>query len=233
MTSANPAAPRDWTLGDMTFTLPPVLEDYVLAHSSGYDAVAAALAAETQALGDPAVMMLGKEQFALFRFLCGAMGVRRALDVGTFTGLSALAFAQGVGPGGSVVTIDRTDAWLPIARKHWNASGVASRIEVRIGEALDVLRDLRDRRGAPFDVAFIDVDKARVPEYVELAFDLLTPNGVAIVDNALWHGWVLDDTHSDADTTGMRDFNHAIAADARFESAVVPIADGMMLLRRR
>ena len=233
MTSASPAAPRDWTLGDMTFTLPPVLENYVLAHSSGYDAVAAALAAETQALGDPAVMMLGKEQFALFRFLCGATGARRALDIGTFTGMSALAFAQGVGPAGRVVTVDRTDAWLPIARKHWNAAGVASRIEMRIGEALAVLHALRDTRAQPFDIVFIDVDKARVREYFELAFALLAPNGVVIVDNALWHGWVLDDTHSDADTTGMRGFNRAIAADARFESAVLPMADGMVLLRRR
>ncbi len=233
MTASNPAAPHDWTLGNMAFSLPPPLEAYVLTHSAGYDAAAAALAAETQALGDPAVMMLGKEQFAFFRFLCGVLGARRALDLGTFTGMSTMAFAAGVGPQGRVVTIDRTEAWLPLARRHWRDAGVEARIEVRTGEAIDVLRDLRDARVAPFDIAFIDVDKARVQDYFELTLELLAPNGVLIVDNAIWHGWVLDDTHNDADTAGMRAFNRALAADARVEGVLLPVADGMMLVRRR
>jgi caffeoyl-CoA O-methyltransferase len=225
-------APADWTPGRMAFMLPSVLESYVLAHSPGYDAAAAALAAETEALGEPGVMMLGKEQFALFRFLCGLLGCRRALDVGTFTGMSALAFALGVGPEGKVVTIDRSAAWLPIARRHWQAAGVAARIEAREGEAVDVLRDLVAARAAPFDIAFIDVDKARVAQYVDLTLSLLAPRGVVIVDNVLWHGWVLDATKQDADTQGMRDFTRAVTSDARLEVVVVPIADGMSLIRR-
>lgn len=233
MTTPDPAPPHDWTLGNMAFSLPPAVETYVLAHSAGYDAAARALAAETQALGDPAVMMLGKEQFAFFRFLCGVLGARRALDVGTFTGMSAMAFAAGVGPRGQVVTIDRTEAWLPLARRHWRAAGMEERIDARIGEAIDVLRSLRDARVARFDIAFIDVDKARVQDYFELTLELLAPNGVVIVDNAIWHGWVLDDTHDDADTTGMRAFNRALAVDARVEGVLLPVADGMMLVRRR
>jgi predicted O-methyltransferase YrrM len=233
MRGSDVAAPRDWTLGTMAFALPAPVEDYVLAQSSAYDSGAAALAAATQALGDPAVMMLGKEQYAFFRLLCGMIGARRALDLGTFTGMSAMAFAAGTGPGGSVVTIDRSDAWLPLARQHWRASGVDARIDARTGEAIDILRELRAGRAAPFDIVFIDVDKARVQEYVELSLDLLAPNGVVIVDNAIWHGWVLDDGHQDADTAGMRAFNRSIAADPRVECALLPIADGMMLLRRR
>ena len=225
--------PADWTPGRMAFMLPPVLESYVLGHSPGYDASAAALADETVALGEPGVMMLGKEQFALFRFLCGLLGCRRALDVGTFTGMSALALALGVGPQGQVVTIDRSAAWLPIARRHWLAAGVAERIAVRQGEALDVLRGLVAARTAAFDIAFIDVDKARVREYVDLTLALLAPRGVLMVDNVLWHGWVLDPAKQDADTEGMRRFNRDIAGDARVEAVVVPIADGVSLIRRR
>ena len=225
-------APADWTPGRMAFMLPSVLESYVLAHSTGYDAAAAALAAETEALGEPGVMMLGKEQFALFRFLCGLLDCRRALDVGTFTGMSALAFALGVGPEGRVVTIDRSAAWLPIARRHWESAGVSQRIEVREGEALDVLRDLAAAGVAPFDIAFIDVDKARVAEYVDLTLALLAPRGLVIVDNVLWHGWVLDDAKQDADTQGMRNFTRAVTRDVRVEVVVVPIADGMSLIRR-
>lgn len=231
--TSSAAPPHDWTLGNMAFTLPAPVEAYVLAHSTGYDAAAAALAAETQALGDPAVMMLGKEQYAFFRFMCGMLGARRALDVGTFTGMSAMAFAAGVGPDGAVLTLDRSDAWLPLARRHWGAGGVQDRIEARTGEAIEILRELRAARVAPFDIAFIDVDKTRVQDYFELALDLLAPNGVVIVDNAIWHGWVLDEARVDADTVGMRAFNRTLAADPRVESVLLPIADGMMLVRRR
>lgn len=233
MTAIAPAAPDDWTLGNMAFTLPSAIEAYVLAHSPGYDAAAAALAAETQALGDPAVMMLGKEQFAFFRFLCGVLGARRALDVGTFTGMSALAFAAGMGSSGRVITIDRTPAWLPLARRHWRAAGVDDRIDARTGEAAVELGALRREGGAPFDIVFIDVDKAGVRGYVDVAFDLLAPRGIVIVDNAAWHGWVLDPSRTDADTAGMRDFNRAIADDPRVEPVLLPVADGMMLIRRR
>lgn len=231
--SAGFTAPADWTAGRMAFQLPDALEGYVLAHSTGYDDVAAALAAETVALGEPGVMMLGKEQFALFRFLCGLLHCRRALDVGTFTGMSALALATGMGPEGRVVSIDRTQAWAEIAHRHWTAAKVMDRIDMRIGEAIDVLHALAAAGERPFDIAFIDVDKARVSDYVEIVLGLLAPGGLIIVDNAAWHGWVLDAARSDADTEGMRRFNRDIARDPRVEAVLLPIADGMNLIRRR
>lgn len=234
MTPTSPASPpRDWTPGRMAFALPASLEAYVLACSSGYDRHAAALAHETQALGDAAVMMLGKEQFALFRFFCGMLGARRALDVGTFTGMSALALAGGVGPAGKVVTLDRTRAWLDIAQRHWNAAGVADRIDVRTGEAIDVLQALRAAGEAPFDIAFLDVDKARIADYLFATLDLMAPRGLVIVDNAAWHGWVLDNDRTDPDTVGMRELTRVLAADATLEAVMLPVADGMMLVRRR
>jgi caffeoyl-CoA O-methyltransferase len=227
-----PEVSADWTPGRMAFQLGAAFERYVLEHSSGYSPAAARLFDATVALGEPAAMMLAKEQYALLRFLAGLLGCRRALDVGTFTGLSAMAFAEGMGPGGRITTIDRNRAWIEIARRHWDAAGVTDRIDVRTGEALDVLQHLASAPGERFDIAFLDVDKARVRDYFELTLPLLAPRALLVVDNTLWHGWVMDSARSDADTDGMRRFNDSVAADPRVEAAVLPVGDGMTLIRR-
>jgi predicted O-methyltransferase YrrM/uncharacterized protein YciI len=233
-TSAVPAAATpDWTAGQMRFQLDRAMEDYVVARSTGWGAAGSALVAETAALGEPAVMMIAKEQYAFFRVLASAPDCRRVLDVGTFTGLSALAFADGMGTRGRVTTIDRNAAWADVARRHWAAAGVADRIEMTIGEASDAMAALVAERDARYDIVFIDVDKARVADYFEHALALLAPGGLVLVDNALWHGWVQDRSRTDADTEGMRRFNDGIAADARVEAALLPIADGLWLIRRR
>jgi caffeoyl-CoA O-methyltransferase len=229
-----PAAPREaWTPGRMRFQLDPVVEPYVLAHAGGYAPHGAALAAATEALGEPAVMMLAKEQYALFRFLAAHLGWRRVLDLGTFTGLSALAFAEGMGPAGRVLTVDRDPQWLPLARRHWAAAGCAERIEARTGEVLGVLAHLAGDPAARFDAVFVDVDKAHVGVYFEMTLNLLAAGGLIMIDNVLWHGWVQDPSRHDADTAGMRAFNDHVASDARVESVMLPIADGMTMIRRR
>lgn len=229
MTASKPA----WTPGRMAFLLPPPVETYMLARSSSYSPHGEGLFADTVALGDPAVMMLAREQYALFCFLARHLRWRRVLDIGTFTGLSAQAFAEGMAPSGRVVTIDRDRAWLEIARRHWNAAGVAERIDVLTGEALPTLRSLSDTPDQLFDFVFIDADKALVGAYVDEALRLLAPGGLIGVDNALWHGWVMDESHRDADTDGMRAFNDRMAFDARIETVMLPIADGLTLIRRR
>ncbi len=217
----------------MCFQLDPALEPYVLERGGGYRPHGAALAAATEALGEPAVMMLAKEQYALFRFFAAHLACRRALDLGTFTGLSALAFAEGMGPEGRVVTVDRDASWLDIAKSHWRAAGCESRIDFRVGEAVDVLKQLAAEPEQRFDIAFIDLDKAHIGEYVELTLRLLDPGGLLMVDNVLWHGWVLDPARDDADTVGMRRFNDAVTRDPRLDAVLLPIADGMTMIRRR
>lgn len=229
-----PSSPsRAWTPGRMRFQLDAALEPYVLEHAGGYRPHGAALAAATEALGEPAVMMLAKEQYALFRFLSAHMHCRRALDLGTFTGLSALAFAEGMGAGGRVVTVDRDASWLDMARSHWRAADCEPRIDFRAGEAVRVLDQLAGEPDQRFDIAFIDLDKAHIAEYVEKTLRLTNPGGLVIVDNVMWHGWVLDPERDDPDTAGMRRFNDAIARDPRVETVMLPIADGMTLIRRR
>lgn len=193
----------------MAFHLDPGMEQYVVSHGTVYGPAGEALVAATAALGD-AADMLGKEQYALFRLLSGLLGCRRALDVGTFTGLSALALAEGMGTGGRVVTIDRNRAWIDMARRFWDMAGVAGRIDARVGEAADVLASLPS--GEPFDIAFLEL---------------------LLVDNVLWHRWVLDPARRDADTDGMRRFNDRLACDARVEVSMLPVADGLTLVRRK
>jgi predicted O-methyltransferase YrrM len=225
---ADTAAKAAWTPGRMAFQLDEEREAYVLANSPGYDAAAAALAGDTSALGEPAVMMLGKEQYALLKFL--ARGCRLAVDLGTFTGLSAMALAQAM-PQGRVVTVDRSTEWDSIAERHWRAAKVRERIDARHGEADDVLADLK-RSGENVDFAFVDIDKAGLPRYADALLSMLSPNGVLAVDNTLWHGWVLDPGRTDPDTDGVRRFNERVARDAELEVVMLPIADGMTLVRR-
>lgn len=223
---------RSWTPGRMAFQLTEEYEDYVLTHSSSYTKSGAALAAETFALGEPAAMMLAKEQYPLFGFLTRVLGCSRALDVGTFTGFSALAFAEAVGSRGKVVTIERSSRWAEIARRHWRKAGVTGRVDARHGEAGEVLQELA-AAGERFDIVFVDVDKARIQTYFEAVLGLLEPHGLIMIDNTLWHGWVLDEHRTDADTAGMREFNERLVADPRVEAVMVPIGDGVTLIRRR
>lgn len=229
---SGPDTTPSWTLGRMAFQLDDNVEKYVLEHSMSYGAAGAALVDETVALGNPAVMMLAKEEYAVLRFLARAMGSQRALDVGTFTGLSALAFAQGMPPNAKVTTIDRNPEWAEIARRHWQMAGVAAQMDLRIGEAADVLADLAKSEERSFDIAFIDVEKARIQHYFDAVLDLLVPRGLVIVDNTLWHGWVLDKSRTDPDTEGLRKFNEGVARDRRLEVVMLTIGDGLSLIRR-
>jgi predicted O-methyltransferase YrrM len=221
-------ADRSWTPGRMAFQLEQDTEAYVLANSAGYGRAADALARETTALGEPAVMMLGREQFAFLKFL--VRGSRVALDLGTFTGLSALAMAEGIGEG-RVVTVDRSNEWAGIAERHWQAAGVRRLIDARHAEADEVLAQLKAAR-TQLDFAFVDVDKAGLRRYAEAVLGMLRPGGMLAVDNTLWHGWVLDPARRDADTEGVRRFNAWIAQQADVEAVMLPIADGMTLVRR-
>lgn len=207
------------------------LHDYLLAHSAAPDEVAEALIAETAALGDIAGMQIAPEQGAFMALLAGALGARDIVEVGTFTGYSALCLARALPPGGRLLCLDVSQEWTAIGRRAWRAAGVADRIELRIGAALDTLRALP--RTERFDLAFIDADKPNYAAYYTELLPRLRRNGVILVDNVLWSGAVVDPERDDTHTVAIRAFNDLVAADGRVESTILTVADGLTMIRKR
>jgi caffeoyl-CoA O-methyltransferase len=216
-----------------SFLLTPELADYVRASSEAPDAVAVALIAETAALAErgeaPATMQIAPEQGAFMQLLTRALGARRAIEIGTFTGFSALCIARGLPDDGSLLCLDRSEEWTAVARRYWARAGLGERIELRLGDALPTLRSLPEVE--TFDLAFVDADKTGYPAYVDELHPRMTPNGVVLLDNTLWSGKVLapstDDDHA------LVGLNAALASDPRWETVLLPLADGLTMLRKR
>jgi predicted O-methyltransferase YrrM len=207
------------------------LQDYILAHRTPDDPAILALQKETAALGDRARMQIALDQGTLLRVLVGAMGARRAIEIGTFTGLSSICIARGMGPEGRLLCCDVSEEWTSIARRYWQQTGVADRIELRIGPAADTLRALPEK--AVYDFAFIDADKKGYPVYFDEIVKRLRPGGLLAVDNVLWSGDVVRKDKKDEDTEAIRRFNDKVAADERVESVMLAVADGLTLARKR
>jgi caffeoyl-CoA O-methyltransferase len=216
-----------------SFLLTPELAEHVRASSEPLDAVAADLVAETAALAErgeaPATFQIAVEQGVLMQLLTRALGVRRALEIGTFTGYSALCIARGLPDDGSLLCLDRSAEWTAVARRYWERAGVADRIELRLGEALETLRALP--ADPVLDLAFVDADKTGYAAYVDELHPRLRTNGVVLLDNTLRGGRVLD-PRTDDDRAVVA-LNAALAADPRWETALLPLADGLTLLRKR
>ncbi|HEV2374402.1 MAG TPA: class I SAM-dependent methyltransferase [Streptosporangiaceae bacterium] len=215
--------------------LSEALHAYLLGCCTPVDPALHSLAVATAALGSEAGMMVPVEQAALLSMLARLLGATAVVDVGTFTGLSALAFALGLAPGGRVVTCDVTDRHAGLAREHWERAGVADRIQFRLGPARRTLATLP---AAAADLVFLDADKINYPHYYELAIPLLRPGGLLAVDNVLLDGYVLDpDLAADpvrrASARALRSFNAALAADDRLEAVTLPVADGLTLARKK
>jgi caffeoyl-CoA O-methyltransferase len=216
-----------------SFLLTPELHEYVRVASEAPDDVAADLLAETAAMAErgeaPATFQIAPEQGALMQLLTRALGARRAIEIGTFTGFSALCIARGLPDDGSLICLDRSAEWTAVARRYWARAGVADRIDLRLGEALPTLRSLPSAEA--FDLAFVDADKTGYPAYVEELYGRMTPNGVVLLDNTLRSGKVLD-PQSD-DDHALVALNAALAVDPRWETVLLPIADGLTMLRKR
>ncbi|HEX6419611.1 MAG TPA: class I SAM-dependent methyltransferase [Acidimicrobiales bacterium] len=215
-------------------TLPVTAEliDYAAAHGSWPDdEVVTGLRAETRALGPLAGMQVGPDQGQLLTLLTRLVGARRAVEVGTFTGYSALCIARGLESGGSLLCCDVNEEWTAIARRAWDAAGVADRIDLRIGPAIDTLRALP--AGEALDLAFIDADKGGYLDYWHELVPRVRAGGLLLADNVLWSGRVADPGADDPDTRALRAFNDAVAADDRVEVAVLPAFDGLTIARRR
>ena len=209
----------------------PPIADYALDHSSGPDAVQLELQRVTaERTGRLAGMQIGDDQAVLLEILARATGARRAVEIGTFTGYSALALARGLGPDGRLLCCDVSEEWTAIARAAWARAGVADRIDLRIAPALQTLGSLPD--DVVFDLAFVDADKANYTAYYEALLPRLRPGALLMVDNTLWGGAVLDDKDDSDDTVAIRALNDRIAADPRVRVVLLPIGDGLTVVQR-
>jgi caffeoyl-CoA O-methyltransferase len=205
--------------------------EYASAHSSGPDEVQIALQDVTQQrTGRAAGMQIGDDQAVLMEIIARAMGARRALEVGTFTGYSALAVAQGMGPEGRLLCCDVSEEWTAIAREYWQRAGVSDRIELRLGPAIDTLRALPLEE--QFDLAFVDADKTGYVAYYEEVVPRLRRGGLLLADNTLQDGRVLDADADDESTAAIRSFNDHVAADRRVRVVLLPIGDGVSFVQK-
>ncbi len=187
---------------------------------------------ETARLGRDAQMQIAAEQGAFMAMLVKLMGARRIVEIGTFTGYSALAMA--LAGEARITAADVSEVWTAIARKYWKKAGVAGRIELLLKPGVDVIRDLLAAGEAGrFDLMFIDADKPSYDIYYEGGLKLLRAGGVILIDNVLWGGDVADPAKTDADTIAIRALNAKIAGDARVDLAMVPIGDGLTIARKR
>jgi caffeoyl-CoA O-methyltransferase len=157
--------------------------------------------------------------------------VHRAVEVGTFTGYSALCIARGLADDGRLLCCDVSEEWTAIGREAWKRAGVDGRIDLRIAPAIETLRALPTDE--PIDLAFVDADKGGYAAYYEELLPRLRANGVILVDNTLWSGAVVDASRTDDDTEAIRAFNDMVAADERVESVILTIGDGLTLIRKR
>jgi predicted O-methyltransferase YrrM len=208
------------------------IEDYVAAHTPESEA-ARRLRAETAKLPQ-AGMQIGADQAAFLALLVRSTVAKRCIEIGTFTGYSALAIAAALPADGRLVCCDISEEWTAIARRHWSSAGVSGRIDLRIGPALDTLKNLLARGEAGrYDFAFIDADKAAYDAYYESCLKLLRPGGLVALDNMLWSGRVCDPDHHDADTDAIRALNTRIHGDNRVDAVLLTIGDGVMLARKK
>ena len=213
----------------MSDIVPPRIEHYAGRISLHETDVARRLREETARLPQ-ANMQLGADAASLLALVVRMIGARRCLEVGTFTGYSALVVASALPEDGRIVCCDVSDEWTSIARRYWAEAGVDRKIDLRLGPAGDTLAALL-RSGGPesFDFAFIDADKSAYDGYYEACLQLVRPGGVIAIDNVLWSGKVVDDTVSDGDTTALRALNEKIGQDRRVVACLLTVRDGIML----
>lgn len=220
-------------MGKRTLDLNERLYDYLLAVSLRDTPVQAALRAETDQL-EMARMQVSADQAQFMALLAKLIGTRRVIEVGTFTGYSALSLAQALPDDGRLITCDVSKEWTDIAKRYWQQAGVADKIELRLAPALETLDALiADRQTDSFDFAFIDADKQNQHNYYERCLELMRPGGLIAVDNVLWGGSVADPENNQDDTRAIRDFNEFVYQDARVDISLVPIGDGVTLARKR
>ncbi len=212
-------------------TLTPALYEYLVAHNPPPDVVLRELAAETAALGRISIMQVAVEQGAFLTFLARLLGARHAVEVGTFTGYSAISIARGLAADGRLLCCDLNEEWAGIARRYFVRAGVTERITLRVAPAIETLRALPPK--PEIDLAFIDADKTGYRSYYEELLPRLRPGGVVGFDNVLWTGAVADPANTSDDTVALRALNDFLVRDERVDIVMLPVADGLTLARKR
>ena len=213
--------------------MPDKVHEYLVAHAVRETAVQRELRAATRGIPG-ASMQIAPEQGALMHVLVRMIGAKSYLEIGTFTGYSALCVALAMRANGRLVCCDLSEAWTSVARKFWRRAKVASKIQLRLGPALETLGALlREGQAGRYDLAFIDADKENYVGYFERCMRLVRRGGVIAIDNTLWGGRVVDGSRQDADTRAIRAFNRRLHRDRRVDVALVPIGDGLTLACKR
>ena len=207
---------------------PEKLARYIVEHSVREAEVLRELRAAT-ASHPYAGMQIGADQGQLMALLVRAIGARRCLEIGTFTGYSALAVALALPEDGRIVCCDINEEWTAIARRFWQKAGVERKIDLRLGRALKTLKTLE----GPFDFAFIDADKENYASYYERCLELLRRGGLIAIDNTLWSGAVADSRKRDASTRALRAFNDKLHRDERVDLSLLSVGDGLTLALKR
>jgi caffeoyl-CoA O-methyltransferase len=211
--------------------LAPGLHEYLVGHGTAPDALLRDLIAETAArFPGRARLQIGPEQGTFMTMLAGLTGARHAIEVGTFTGYSSICLARGMAEGGRLICCDISEEWTSLARTYWQKAGLADRIDLRVGPALDTLRALPS--AAALDLAFIDADKTGYAAYWEEIVPRTRPGGVIVVDNTLLHGRIFH-AEPDPDAVAIRQFNEHVLADDRVVLAMLPVGDGLTVARRK
>ncbi|GIH23324.1 hypothetical protein Aph01nite_16340 [Acrocarpospora phusangensis] len=225
----------DWTppiAGDEVEITHPAVTDYLITHCTQPDALLRDLVNETrEATGTWAGMQIAHDEGALLTMLARMVGARRAVEIGVFTGYSSICIARGLADGGRLLACDVSDEWTSIAARYWDRAGVADRIDLKIGPALDTIRALPAT--PDIDFAFIDADKESYPDYYEEIVKRLRPGGLVVLDNVFLGGRVLDPAFQDERHVAMRSLNDLIVTDDRVESVMLPVRDGVTVVRKR
>ena len=211
---------------------PEKLARYIVEHSVREAEVLRELRAAT-ASNPYAGMQIGADQGQFMALLVQAIGARRCLEIGTFTGYSALAVALALPDDGRIVCCDISEEWTAVARRFWKKAGVEHKISLKIAPALETLDEILQTEKGKFDFAFIDADKGNYLGYYEKCLKLMRAGGLIAIDNTLWNGWVADAAHQEDDTRAIRAFNDQLLADRRVDLSLVPIGDGMTLALKR